>query len=198
MIQHYSLIFIFIAMSQTAFAENARHYCVSCNNPDKTYLCKIASDKDSTRNPAEKLNCAVNIAKDYHHESCAVKASHLGVCKSMMLSYGNTSDSNIYTLRRNRENNQSIFPQPEGENEVTQPDRYTAPEHRQTPNRTTQDNEEPKTLVDLTNKVIKDTGERLDNTGDKIKDSAERAGDVIGNAARTTFDCVTSFFRKCD
>jgi hypothetical protein len=45
-------------------------YCVTCKNPDQTYLCKVAGE-GSRPNDALKLYCVVRTAKEGNHASCS-------------------------------------------------------------------------------------------------------------------------------
>jgi hypothetical protein len=45
-------------------------YCVTCKNPDQTYLCKVAGE-GSRPTDALKLYCVVRTAKEGNHASCS-------------------------------------------------------------------------------------------------------------------------------
>jgi hypothetical protein len=45
-------------------------YCVTCKNPDQTYLCQVTGD-DLSQNDALKLYCIVRTAKEGKHASCS-------------------------------------------------------------------------------------------------------------------------------
>ncbi len=45
-------------------------YCVTCTNPDQTYLCHVTGE-GSRQNDAFKLYCVVRTAKEGNHASCS-------------------------------------------------------------------------------------------------------------------------------
>src|SRR5262245_28929460 len=47
-------------------------YCVRCNGPDHTYLCKVVGE-GSRPNDALKLYCIIRTAKEGNHASCKAK-----------------------------------------------------------------------------------------------------------------------------
>jgi hypothetical protein len=52
-------------------------YCVTCKNPDQTYLCRIAGG-DAGRSDAAKLYCVVRTAKEGGHASCSAREATAG------------------------------------------------------------------------------------------------------------------------
>jgi hypothetical protein len=52
-------------------------YCVTCKDPDQTYLCRVAGDAVS-RNDAAKLYCVVRTAKEGGHASCGARDASAG------------------------------------------------------------------------------------------------------------------------
>jgi hypothetical protein len=52
-------------------------YCVTCKNPDQTYLCRIAGG-GAGRSDAAKLYCVVRTAKEGGHASCAAREATAG------------------------------------------------------------------------------------------------------------------------
>jgi hypothetical protein len=56
-------------------------FCVTCKNPDQTYLCRIAGG-GAGRSDAAKLYCVVRTAKDGGHASCSAREATAG-CHGM-------------------------------------------------------------------------------------------------------------------
>jgi hypothetical protein len=52
-------------------------FCVTCKNPDQTYLCRIAGG-DAGRSDAAKLYCVVRTAKEGGHASCSAREATAG------------------------------------------------------------------------------------------------------------------------
>ncbi|HLC07784.1 MAG TPA: hypothetical protein VJK06_00695, partial [Methyloceanibacter sp.] len=49
-------------------------YCITCTNPDQTYICKVAAG-GSKPSDALKLYCVIRTAKEGHHASCSAERS---------------------------------------------------------------------------------------------------------------------------
>lgn len=49
-------------------------YCVTCENPNQTYVCRLKSDR-SRPSDAMKLYCTIRTAKDGNHSSCTARHS---------------------------------------------------------------------------------------------------------------------------
>ena len=64
------------AMALLAFPAGAAEvtYCVTCENPNQTYVCRLKSDR-SRPSDAMKLYCTIRTAKDGNHSSCTARHS---------------------------------------------------------------------------------------------------------------------------
>src|SRR3990170_7876841 len=49
-------------------------YCVTCTNPDQTYVCRVTAG-GSKPSDALKLYCVIRTAKEGHHASCSAERS---------------------------------------------------------------------------------------------------------------------------
>lgn len=61
-----------LALAPTAAFANEAAYCVTCQGPDQTYLCRVTGE-DLRRNDGLKLYCVVRTAKEGGHASCAAR-----------------------------------------------------------------------------------------------------------------------------
>lgn len=59
-----------------ALADEAA-YCVSCQGPDQTYICRVTGD-DVHKSDAMKLYCVVRTAKEGNHSTCAARGDITG------------------------------------------------------------------------------------------------------------------------
>ena len=64
------------AMALLAFPAGAGEvaYCVTCENPNQTYVCRLKSDR-SRPSDAMKLYCTIRTAKDGNHSACTARES---------------------------------------------------------------------------------------------------------------------------
>jgi hypothetical protein len=60
-------------------------YCVTCKNPDQTYLCRVTGEEIS-RNDAVKLYCVERTAKEGGHTSCGARDASAG-CNGVEKTY---------------------------------------------------------------------------------------------------------------
>jgi hypothetical protein len=74
-----ALVAVVPAWLATPSSAGEAAYCVSCKNPDQTYLCKVAGE-GSRPNDALKLYCVVRTAKEGNHASCSASQDVSG-CK---------------------------------------------------------------------------------------------------------------------
>jgi len=191
-------------------------YCVTCTNPDQTYICRVTAG-GSKPSDALKLYCVIRTAKEGHHASCSAERSSpacIGVEK--VYSYDGpmpedfASDARIKNLTDKIEQNQKAFEKPKGD--------------------------QPKTLVELGGRAVSASRQGLRNARSRLGGSsqevdqslpeeplsldqspallpaesspvaspeeshpsrAQRASSAVGGFARKSYRCVLSLFRKC-
>ena len=193
-----------------ALAQAPQSFCVICEGPAKTYLCQLDQKGGTATTAAMKLHCIVNIAKDHKHSSCAARKNAAQTCQGEIVSYsyvGGTTRTDE-TDHASSNGNDRILPsgKPEPKNQAVYD--KTAPNGQEPLEQKPPGNDEPKTLVELTDKAVKNSGKQLKKAGDAIgktvsdtgkavADTTKKVGKQIGNAAKSTFDCVISLFSKC-
>ena len=191
-------------------------YCVTCTNPDQTYVCRVTAG-GSKPSDALKLYCVILTAKEGHHASCSAERSSPdcnGVEK--VYSYDGlippdiVSDPRVKHFVDKIERDQQAFEKPNGK--------------------------APKTLVELTGRAVSASRQGLRNarsalggspeedhrplTGDPLPPDqspaplvaestpaaspdatrpgrVERASTAVAGFARKSYRCVLSLFRKC-
>jgi hypothetical protein len=206
---------LFACATQAAHAAEAS-YCVSCKNPDQTYLCRVSAG-GSRPSDALKLYCIVRTAKEGRHSSCSAEHTSRG-CNGVekVYSYDGptpedlTSDPRIEKFTDKIEREGKAFEQPKGN--------------------------QPKTLVELTGRAVSASRQGLRNARSRFGGSsqeinqslpdeplsydqapaplaaesapppvsdvsqpnrAQRASSAVGGFARKSYRCVASLFRKC-
>lgn len=122
-------------------------FCVTCQGPDRTYLCRVTGE-GSSQNDAFKLYCIVRTAKEGKHASCAATSKIEG-CNgaTKVYSYNGPSlpdavaqDPRVQKLMKRVERNQAAFAKPQAKGD------------------------EPKTLVELTSRAMKASRQRWRHT----------------------------------
>jgi hypothetical protein len=170
-------------------------YCVTCKNPDQTYLCRVTAG-GAKPSDALKLYCVIRTAKEGRHASCSAVRSRSCNGIEKVYSYDGPMPedlaSDVRKVRERIQQEQKAFEKPESEG--------------------------PDTLVELTGRAR----ERLRNARGALRgrsepdqplpaeplppnetapisadaspaaDSAERPG-----LARRSYRCVMSLFRNC-
>jgi hypothetical protein len=193
-----------------ALAEDAR-YCVTCKNPDQTYVCHVTGE-DAKPSDALKLYCVMRTAKEANHASCAAERSDAG-CRGIEKVYsydgpaipeGLASDPRVQTFTEKVDRERREFEKPNGQ--------------------------APQTLVELTGRAASATRQGWRNARERFGGShdeqqplpvqpqatgsseaaaaaqspeaphaskARRASSAMGSFARKSYRCLRSLFRHC-
>jgi hypothetical protein len=147
----------------------AQEYCVACTGPAASYRCVVDGAQPGGRQPLQVL-CITTMAKDGGHESCSVSHGTVFDCKGPV--------KHIDWAALNAPAQAAAPAPPKSEAPAaTQP----APQA------------EPKTLVDL----AKQNNEKMKKANEDFKESVRSANKTFGDAAKKTWDCMTSFFTRC-
>jgi hypothetical protein len=209
-----------LCTASTSRAGEAR-YCVTCKNPDQTYVCKVSAG-GARPSDALKLYCIIRTAKEGHHATCSAERES-SACNGVekIYSYDGplpedlAADPRIKNLTDRIRQEQKVFDKPEG-------------------------GDAPKTLVELTGRAVSASRRGLRNARSALggspqstdqspqaaplpsdqspvplagdapaealpADSADasqpnrvkRAGSAVGGFARKGYRCVLSLFRNC-
>jgi hypothetical protein len=210
---------LFVCAPPQASAGDAS-YCVTCTNPDQTYLCRV--DAGGARaSDALKLYCIIRTAKEGHHGSCSVDRAVAG-CNGVEKLYSYDAPmpeditAGIKKFNDKIGQQQKVFEKPKGD--------------------------QPKTLVELTGRAANATrqgwrnarnrfgGPSPDNSEQDVNQSlpadeqsldhspaplaakpppalpppeadqpsrVKRASSAVGGFARKSYRCVLSLFRNC-
>lgn len=153
-------------------------YCVTCSDPQKTYLCQVTTPGSSPSKKALQLYCTMRTAKDGKHRSCAASRTPTTQCRGTIRRYTLNLGDDLPGVR-------SAVRQYRGKTPVAK-----APEPPTPP-------EKPKTLFGITSKGVKKTGSLVGDAARGAKRRVGNAGTAIGDAARSAFDCMKKLFRKC-
>lgn len=182
----------------------AVEFCVSCKGPEQTYVCEVNAGNGGRNAAALRLHCVVNAARDRGHQSCTVPKVAADPCVGPRLQYVYSGDA---------------LPLPYPGNSATSSDASSESAGANTPSTDNQKDDNAKTLVDLTNRAVKSSKQRLQNAGETVSEATSKTRDsvkgaakktksrvgealrnartAVGNAARTTFHCVRTLFGEC-
>jgi hypothetical protein len=172
----YSLLIC--VLSQQA---NAQEYCVTCTGPEAIYRCIVGGEATvEARSARGQFLCIKELAKSGRHASCRVDRSSSGPCDGeprtvMFPEFPDVPSEDFVPPAQELE---SPF---DGETEAQPPYQETSPVN---PNENAEPAPEaaPKTVMEM----AKGTGKNL-----------KKAGDAVGNAAKKTWTCLSSFFSDC-
>ncbi len=174
----------------SAHSEPVKSYCVKCIEPSQIYSCNIYSEERRSSDMTLQLYCIVNIARDKNHKSCSVRKTKAGSCYGPVLNY--------------------TYSGPLGPSSLSpKTAKQTQEQKKSSTDAVAAEQDEPKTLVDLTKRMVKSskeqankTGEGMANaaksTGNWIEEAAKGTGDAISRAAKSSYDCLRSLFSDCD
>src|SRR5712691_1253717 len=123
---------LFAASGPAAHAGEA-NFCVTCTDPDQTYLCRVTGE-GSSQNDALKLYCVIRTAKDGHHASCSATNKVEG-CNGAVKAYSYDGPSLPDQVAQD--------PRVKKAMEHAEPDQAAKPK-----------GDEPKTLVELTGRAV--------------------------------------------
>ena len=185
---------IFAAIFATATA-SANDICVACNEPAVTYVCRPTAapqHKAFLQNRRlTQLACIREIARSYGHASCKANQSNPQNCSGELVAVDLTRMAQAYTNR---------LPKP------LRPD-GSAPRQTtvgaQKPAKP-QNQDEPKTVVELAKRTVETSKDQLDNVGktagkvvEKTGEAVKQAGEAIEDGAEKTLRCLASLFTDC-
>jgi hypothetical protein len=173
-----------LTASSTGRAGTAE-YCVTCSDPDKTYLCRLETPFSNHNNKGLQLFCIVRTSKEGGHRSCAISATATAKCSGELKFYSfQVPDDVKKAIKRYHDR-----PHASTQTELAQP---------------SQGGDEPKTLIDLTKRSVGASKEGLKKSGhavvgaaNKVGSATKKTGGAVTSAAKSAWDCVKSLFKDC-
>jgi hypothetical protein len=192
-----------VAALATAGAARAdqTELCVTCADPQQTYVCRVDTPRGSPGEKALQLFCIIKTAKEGGHSSCAVRRDTGIACEGTLKSFSYNGPAIPEALR-------SAAQQPA-------PGERPAQGSEAIPQTPPQKGGEPETLVEMTSRAVGASKDGVRATGRAVRNVAGGTGHAIGNigkkagkqvgkaargaksAARVAYDCLTSFFKDC-
>ncbi len=194
---------VFGALTPAATAGS--ELCVTCAAPDMTYRCNVESGDVVLNGSSLQLYCIRELARLGNHASCSVKRRRAVACagETRTLVYGApgqtpqspaiASTPNAAGNAADETNSQAagtgpiqLAPQ---DNVVSPPVLVPLPKPVKGP---------PKTVEEMAKRAAKTSKKQLNKAGNVVVGGVKSAGKSVGNAAKTTWRCLSSLFTKCD
>ena len=161
-----------IACSQPGGAQGV---CVVCSEPDAVYSCQPELGSSLKPNdPRFNLLCITELARAGNHGSCSARRASAATCEGP-----------VRTV--------AIGPAP-----ALAPTAAPSAGPGALPDRPVSDPAAPpETLEQFAKQTAAQSKDQLAKTGEKIGDAAKTTTNAVGDVAKKSWDCVSSFFKKC-
>ena len=186
-----------------------QQFCVTCKDPDQTYVCSVETPQSNPNEKGLQLYCIIRTSKDGGHRSCAITNTDIAQCAGPVRTYSFQAPAippqvreAVKRFRKSREGDKPDEERPK------------------------QKGDEPETLIDLTGRAVKALPKGIKNTGETISGTAsattgkvgqvargagqgvtkaarkvgsatKKTGKAVGSTAKSAIDCIWSWFKDC-
>lgn len=181
------------ALALSAVTAAAESYCVACYGPDAVYRCVIADVPASAApDPRNQVQCIKQLAKSGGHSRCSVERFSTANCAGPEKV---VSTATAVPIAGPQASGDPADPSASkaADDIAGNPVEPVAP-----PSAT------PRTVEELAKSAAATTKESLNEVGGTMKSTTEKAGETIGgfgsavgNAAKKSWNCLTSLFNDC-
>ena len=170
----------------------AESYCVACYSPDAVYRCVVADAPESAApDPRNQVQCIKQLAKSGGHARCSVERfTSVGCSGPERIISPSTAALPVAPLPKAATPSRDPMT-PAAGSESAAPE---APPVAQP----------PKTVEELAKSTVETTKKGLDGVTGTVKSTTEKAGEQIqgvggsiGQAAKKSWNCISSFFSDC-
>lgn len=182
---------------------SANAYCVACFEPDAVYRCMVKGQAEGVPpDPRHQIQCIKELAQQGGHARCSVERFSAQGCDGPVKVIDPNAAAVPPPVDQPAEVQQDQLDPPaavvtgDPEHGDTQPvEEEAAPAKPKGPPRTVE--ELAKSTAESTKKGLEDVGKTVTDQTKKAGDQIEGAGSALGNAAKKTWDCLSSFFGDC-
>lgn len=192
------------ALAGAAFLGTAKaeDYCVVCVHPSSMYRCEIeGSPAGRGSDPKAQLRCITELAKRGGHESCLVSKSAPVPCPGLTVvlapQEAGPSVGEAHPPIRDGGAGTPVTEAPvSGESAAPETPEAATPAPGGAPaiaGAPKNDPAAPKTVQELAGQTVEATKDSISKAGSAVTGTAEKAG----NAAKSTWKCISSFFSDC-
>jgi hypothetical protein len=181
---------------------NAAELCVRCSAPDARYACVVNTPAPNA-DTLIKLYCITTLAKAGGHESCAIDRASAVPCQGTRKElpvpslFEGDGDDKAAPDSHKLDANAPAGPAPPPGPAASTPDKPK--EAKDAPA-----DAPPKTVQEMIEKSTKSAGQGLSDTQKSAGNAAssagtalQKAGTAVTDAAKTSWQCLTTFFSKC-
>jgi hypothetical protein len=183
-----------LSLALAGGSAHANGYCVACSGPDATYRCTVEGLAAGVpADPATQILCIKQLATEGGHDRCSIEKFSQENCNGAekIVSRGSLAPAESVTEAKDE-------PTP-----TAGPDAGTAANATPAEKKPETD-EPPRTVEELAKNSVSSAKENFDKAGEAVTGTAEKAGKSIegagsamANAAKKTWNCVSSFFSDC-
>jgi hypothetical protein len=177
----------------------AAEYCVTCADPEAQYACTFDGASQGPGDAGLKLYCITELAKSGQHGSCSVDRAQSKPCAGKIVQLAGPDATQ--PLPSPPANATAGTGTPTG-TPATPP----AKDPSKASGTTTlpKSDAPPKTVEEMVKKGTADASDTLEKSGDTAVEAAKTTGSVlqnagksVGDAAKKTWNCITSLFGNC-
>ena len=152
--------------------------CVSCTGPDAKYTCVVNMSTAGTIDTVVKLYCITALAKAGPHSSCAIDRNTKAPCQGA----------------------RKELPLPgalEQALDSPQQPQTALPPLTSSPGQEAAKEGPPRTVQEMMENGAKGDGFSPGKAAKSTTTALEKAGSAVGDAAKTSWKCLSSFFSNC-
>lgn len=188
-------------MASSSTRAAAAEYCVTCAGPDAHYACTFNGTSEGPGDAGLKLYCITELAKSGKHASCSVDRTAAKPC---------AGDVKVLAMPDGLDTSPVPASKPEAPksaaSDATAPGspKATEPAKAAAAPEAPANAAPPKTVQEMVEKGTSDASKSLEKGGNAVVETAKSTGGVIdkatsavGDAAKKTWTCITSFFGDC-
>jgi hypothetical protein len=193
----------------TASAAGGAEMCVKCTGPDANYACVVNTSATGTIDTVMKLYCITALAKAGPHASCAIDRSTTAPCQGirkelpMPAAIDQAVDEPQLPDAATPAHDAPAVVAP-GTSPSVPPAPPNAANGGAQPSPEAVKEAPPKTVQEIVEKSTKSAGDGISETqksaGEAAKSAStalEKAGTAVGDAAKNSWKCLSSFFSNC-
>lgn len=192
MMQSSRLLLIAPLCGMAALPAMAESYCVACYSPDAVYRCVVADAPESAApDPRNQVQCIKQLARSGGHARCSVERfTSVGCSGPERMISPSTAAVPVAPLPKAAAPSQDPVSSAAALESVAP----EAPAAAQP----------PKTVEEMAKSTVETTKKSLDGVTGTVKTTTEKAGEQIqgvggsiGQAAKKSWNCISSFFSDC-
>lgn len=204
-----------LAHAGTAWASEV---CVKCTGPDASYACVVDSGTSSSSDSAINLYCISALAQSGQHASCAIDRNSAAPCQGVRKELPAPADFGLGRDDDEPDRDASAEHPRASDEHVNKPpaqEGASAPksspaasadgggvgtndaETKDAKPAAAQSDAPPRTVQEMVEKGAQSASKSVSDANKSAGDTMKKAGSAVGNAAKSTWKCLSSFFSDC-